>query len=432
MGGVNGKEGSPGEYDGDYMLPDTFKRARTQYARVSTNVPGAAVRQPAQLCVDADECAGADADAARGGIGTTPCFRAPWFARGDARERLVLLKAQRFLIKIYCELQFKGFVNLQTTDFSTPSVAFAVRGHPLQDPVGTLVHTLLLLRLVRPPAEGGTGAGARVVCEMAKGADRASPTSVFETTLDASDARCAPGEKQRVELGRQYRMAMMSMLTVVHKFTTNPPHYKDLNLTVEMLYDFLMHVEKPTWQRDIDALQDELRGNEMQLVQNFSIWRIISDSPLAHAEEAMQNLQDARDINADMHLCLRGAIPYFILACMLNPSVDVFETLSEHLTTREIGQALCFSAFATAQIVYAHGPAERRRTLSCATQAAVGTILENALASHATWLRTVPQSPYMMLFEGDASGALPLERRSATIVQPHALRIARDIYADAD
>lgn len=353
-------------------------------------------------------------------------FRAPWFERDsdDAqRRRRALLRAQFFLIRCHIDLMERGFVCLASTEFRTSHALNEVRGHPVQDPTGSLFHALMLLRLVRPPNEPARAAepGEDGPHTRSKTA-RESPTS---TMAGPDELDCGPPVE--AQFTRKYRLVMAALLSVSHKFTTNAPPLKNVKLGAEWAKVFMKGLEKPRFSFELEALVRDLIANESVVVTKFSIWRLFATSPLAHAEEEFERMLKHKIINDDMLMCMRGCVFYFLGAALLNPVWDVLETLATQCSLQKIGRAVAYATFSCAQVAFglhrtcndAEAIASYVSTLVC--------FLDNGLAPHAQWLRRLEDSPYALVAPSanrDTQGQMFVRK----MVAPTTIRAARKIF----
>ncbi len=353
-------------------------------------------------------------------------FRAPWFDRDSdsaQRQRRTLLRAQFFLIQCHIDLMERGLVCLASTEFRTNYALGEVRGHPVQDPTGSLFHALMLLRLVRPhndstrPAKSGED-GLHAHSKTA----RESPTS---TMAGPDELDCGPPVE--AQFTRKYRIVMAALLSVSHKFTTNAPPLKNVKLGAEWAKVFLKGLEKPRFSFELETLVRDLIANESVVVTKFSIWRLFATSPLAHAEDEFERMLKHNIINDDMLMCMRGCVFYFLGAALLNPVWDVLETLATQCSLQKIGRAVAYATFACAQVAFglhrtcndAEAIASYVSTLVC--------FLDNGLAPHAQWLRRLEDSPYALVAPSanrDTQGQMFVRK----MVAPTTIRAARKIF----
>ena len=286
----------------------------------------------------------------------SPCFVGDLhLVQRDESVLKALLKSQRTLIQNYLTLGVRGIFHMSTGNEPVLMDA-GVHLHPIQDPCGTLMTALLVLRRNRPCGD----------CWM-------SP----------------PYEMNVVP---EVRRKLAAILCVCQKMAAPQTTLKRDQYVQYVLGLFLLPHELPQWLHDWRREYPVFDQLELTVVSSEPLLSILTGNPLSEAEYELGNLVDAGEISNYQACVLRGGCFFLLGSCIMSPDEDVLEQLAEHMSTATIGRGVV-SLLLTLYHLANSEPAKPilyRAPYGDAEDQAAQVLLYNAMSGHANQLRVGP------------------------------------------
>lgn len=317
------------------------------------------------------------------------CLRAPLT---NSSASALILKAQSLAISAYIDLCKKNILSFKSASCRS-NREFYVIGHPIQDPLGILTHTLFAIRLHFADY---------------KDVEVPSPTSVMHSIATI--------------LPYSIRLDIGVLIACMHKLFTHNCVKNAYNTSQLVMAVLMTRSEYPYSQYDWNQICKEFQNREAELVIEMGMFGIFVDSPMTSCEDFLQEMKTTGFLNNDMLLCMRGSVFFLIGSCFLNPDTDVFEELIKTMSTRLIGKAL--AAVLVTSTLAVTKPSQIFKVDACTSvYYAAKTIVSNALADHANELRR-RGSPYYR------DETRPFNEHPCTkIVSKRALSVALEVYS---
>ena len=303
------------------------------------------------------------------------------------QNRIALDKLQRLVITAYVHLNgvtaFQSWRGFGTTVKELKE--YQAMGHPLQDPLGVLFTTLLLIRRNKPTHE--------------------------DFMLPPKDNILS--EEVRRDAAAQLWVAQkIAMHTVAKHFGESVQA-----LLTEFLEDDELPKDDKGWYQELG----QLRKCEAKILIEEPLHVLSTHNPMVYAERELYHLLENKAITLENLFLLRGTFFFFLGTCLLNPWEEVLEKLFQTHHPRKIGNALVSVAitclYSSGQIAIAYRAAYAKEVDEIAL-----VLLKNALSSNAQYLRIGPYKiPGEPPKEGEHSGA-------AILVSPLVLKRAQRVF----
>lgn len=286
----------------------------------------------------------------------SPCFVGDLrlVKRGESTVK-ALLKSQRTLMQNYLTLGIRG-VFLMGVGNGPVLVDTEVHGHPIQDPCGSLMLAMLVLRRNRPFGD----------CWM---------QSPYEMNL-------VP----------EARRTLAAILCVCQKLAAPQTSLRREQYVQYVLGLFLLPHELPKWIHDWQHEYLRFDQLEVTVVNSEPLLSILLGNPLNEAEYELGNLVDDGKIDSHQSCVLRGCCFFLLGSCMMNPEEDVLEQLAAHMSTAAIGRGVVSLLLTLFNLANSEPdmPILYRPPYGIAESQAADVMLYNAMSGHANQLRVGP------------------------------------------
>ena len=300
-------------------------------------------------------------------------------------------KQARFALDVLQRLVITAYIRLASNHWFAPNRSFSMESisseewmlinHPLQDPTGSLFLALLSVRRNRPKA------------------DSFLPP---------------PYVGRLMEPIRREASARLSVALKFNQHWCQMPNYEYVR---RLMGEFLVEDELPMYEYEWRHEANKLREVEAEHIIAEPLYSLQTQNPLTLAEHILYHKIQTREFNRLEVLAMRGSLFFLLGACMLNPTMDVLETLTLTITNQELAYALV-SVMETLMKVRKSRAILYKAPHSIAVDKAALVIIDNALSKHANVLRA---GPYMEQGE-------PHPVR--TLLSKHSLRSARVVFSE--
>jgi hypothetical protein len=264
---------------------------------------------------------------------------------------------QRLVITAYIKLaRDTSFApDLSFSMESISSEEWRLINHPLQDPTGSLFLALLSVRRNRPSA----------------------------------DSFLPPPYVGRLREG--IRREAAARLSVALKFNQHGCQMPNYEFVRRLMGEFLVEEEWPKYEYEWRHEANKLADAEVEHVIAEPLYSLQTQNPLTWAEHILYDKIQTRELNRLEALAMRGSLFFLLGTCMLNPTMDVLETLTLTITNQELAHALV-SVMETLMRVRKSPSILYKAPHSIKVDKAALVIIDNALSKHASILRA---GPYM-------------------------------------
>ena len=300
-------------------------------------------------------------------------------------------KQARVALDVLQRLVITSYIRLAKVTSFAPDLSFTLQSisadewvlinHPLQDPTGSLFLALLSVRRNRPNA----------------------------------DSFLPPPYVGRLRQGtRREAAARLSVALKFNQHGCQMPNYEFVRL---LMGEFLVEEEWPKYEYEWRHEANKLEEVEVEHVITEPLYSLQTQNPLTLAEHILYDKIQTREFNRLEALAMRGSLFFLLGTCMLNPTMDVLETLTLTLTNQDLAHALV-SVMETLMRVRKSPSILYKAQHSAAVDRAALVIIDNALSKHASILRA---GPYM-----EQGGPHPVR----TLLSKHNLRRAHVVFSE--